>query len=152
MLRAVIDTNLVVSGVILKRGLPHELLNAWHAADFFLITSDPLVVEYRSVLRRPQLAQKYRFSLQEASRFLNLVDMRAIKASSLQKPPVQVRDPKDEIVLATALAGQADYLITGDGDLLVLDGDQRLNPLRIVTVRDFLALLRSGHTGVGTPP
>ena len=52
-----------------------------------------------------------------------------------------VRDAKDEHILATALSGNADYLVTGDKDLLVLAGDPRLGKLKIVTVAEFLAIL-----------
>ncbi len=55
--------------------------------------------------------------------------------------PVPVRDPKDEHILASGLGGNADYLITGDEDLLVLRYDKRLGTLRIVTVTEFLPLL-----------
>ena len=58
-----------------------------------------------------------------------------------EPPPVSSRDPKDDPLLAVALSGHADYLITGDDDLLVLDGEPALGTLRIVTVRDFLQLL-----------
>jgi predicted nucleic acid-binding protein len=57
------------------------------------------------------------------------------------RPPVSVRDPRDEHILALALAGNADFLVTGDNDLLVLAADPRLGKLRIVTVAAFLALL-----------
>ena len=55
--------------------------------------------------------------------------------------PVQVRDPKDEHVLAAALSGKADYLVTGDEDLLHLDGDPKLGNLQIITAREFVNLL-----------
>jgi hypothetical protein len=61
---------------------------------------------------------------------------------------VRVRDPKDEQILGTALASDADYLVTGDEDLLELAGDPRLGTLTIVTVVDFLAILYDG--GVDT--
>ena len=52
--------------------------------------------------------------------------------------PVAVRDPKDTHLLAAALGGNAAFLVTGDADLLVLNGDPALGPLRIVTARAFL--------------
>jgi hypothetical protein len=56
--------------------------------------------------------------------------------------PVDVRDPKDAHILAAALGGDADYLITGDDDLLVLRDDSRLSRPDIVTVVEFLSILR----------
>ena len=59
--------------------------------------------------------------------------------------PVHVRDPKDAKILALALGGNADYLVTGDDDLLVLNGDPRLGKLQIVTVHTFLTVLQSSE-------
>jgi predicted nucleic acid-binding protein len=67
------------------------------------------------------------------------IDGEAVKARS--SLPIDVRDEKDERVLEAALGGRADYLVTGDNDLLVLAGDPRLGALRIVTARAFLELL-----------
>jgi predicted nucleic acid-binding protein len=55
--------------------------------------------------------------------------------------PVAVRDPKDEPILAAALGGKADYLISGDDDVLVLSGDPGVQPLRIITPRASLGVL-----------
>ena len=55
--------------------------------------------------------------------------------------PVAVRDVKDEMILAPAVEGAANYLVTGDDDLLTLNGTSALGTLRIVPVRDFLAIL-----------
>jgi len=52
-----------------------------------------------------------------------------------------LRNPNDAHILAAAIAGGADYLVTGDRDLLVLGGDPALGSLRIVTPAEFLALL-----------
>jgi len=55
--------------------------------------------------------------------------------------PVVVRDPKDEKLLACALHGRADYLVSGDRDLLELDGNLALGMLRILTARDFVEVV-----------
>lgn len=54
---------------------------------------------------------------------------------------MDVRDPKDVPILAAAIGGGADVLITGDNDLLVLSGDTRLGELRIMTAGQFLQLI-----------
>jgi len=70
-----------------------------------------------------------------------LVDRKAEIVIPVETVPVSVRDPKDDIVLATALTGEADFLVTGDVDLLVLNGHPAFGDLRIVVVREFLAVL-----------
>lgn len=57
------------------------------------------------------------------------------------------RDPKDDIFLACALAGQCDYLVTGDRDLLDLQGHPGLGQLRIVTPREFLEAVKESELG-----
>lgn len=66
--------------------------------------------------------------------------------------PITVRDPLDEHILALAVTGGADYLITGDNDLLVLAGDPRLDALRIVTVAEFLGVLEARANGEQANP
>lgn len=65
----------------------------------------------------------------------------ATRVVPMTEIPLPVRDPKDVHILATALGGDADYLVTGDHDLLVLRGDPRLGRLQIVTAAEFLAIL-----------
>jgi len=55
--------------------------------------------------------------------------------------PIHSRDSHDDSFLAVALGGNAEYLITGDDDLLVLQGDPRLGMLRVVTAREYLQIL-----------
>jgi predicted nucleic acid-binding protein len=55
----------------------------------------------------------------------------------MEMVPVAVRDVKDIHLLVAALGGNTDYLVTGDDDLLILNGDPALGSLRIVTVRTY---------------
>lgn len=61
--------------------------------------------------------------------------------SPRRRLPVALRDKNDERTLAAALGAKADFLVTGDDDLLVLRGEPRLRGLRLVTAREFLGLL-----------
>ena len=131
---AVIDTNLIVSAFLSGRGVPGALLTALHAGRFRLILSPTLRDEYAAVLARPEFA----FDAEEVAAFFRFLARRARLVVPATPAPVAVRDPKDEHVLATALAGDAAYLVTGDADLLTLAGDARLGTLQIVTARAFL--------------
>ncbi len=139
---AVVDTNLIVSGLILKRGRPYELVEALRRGAFHPVLSEPLRVQYGRVLVRPKFAQRYGITPEEVASFLFLVDSSVRQIAPSRRLPVPVRDKNDEIVLATAL-GRAEYLVTGDNDLLELRDDPRIGKLKIVTVREFLEALGS---------
>jgi putative PIN family toxin of toxin-antitoxin system len=143
LLRVVIDTNLIVSAFIFKRGNPERLLQALWERQFDAIISDELRAEYQDVLTRRRIVQRYGLDLVVIGEFLALLDTSAIHVGPVsdQHVDVPIRDVKDRRVLATAMAGSADYLITGDNDLLVLADDPRLGNLRIVTVAAFLAAI-----------
>ncbi len=139
--RAVVDTNLFVSGTLLKRGAPYRLLEAFRAQQFTLVISEEQRAEIAEVLERPKLAVRYQVTEGDVAALLFAIDTGAAFTPLTTPLPIRVRDPKDEAVLLTALSGAADYLVTGDEDLLVLRGDPRLGALRIVTVTEFLAIL-----------
>jgi putative PIN family toxin of toxin-antitoxin system len=144
--RSVIDTNLFVSGIIVKRGNPFNLLEAWRAGLFAVLMSDEQRAELDVVLHRPIIQKKYGISAEEITTLFHLLDMTAAWVGSRRRLPVKVRDSKDEMILGSALGGKADYLITGDKDLLALRGEPGLGSLRIITVVEFLSVLAGGHT------
>jgi len=140
LLRVVVDTNIFVSGAISPRGLPNQLLQAWISGVFTLLISAEQHAELEEVLSRPQIAGRYNLSGESRTHLLFLVDTLALQVPLRRRLPVHVRDPKDDHLLAAALGGKADYLVTGDEDLLTLDGDPKLPNLRILAVRPFLDL------------
>lgn len=138
--RAVVDTNVFVSGMLYSRGNPFALLTAWEHAAFRLIVSDQQVAELHRIFRRPSLIVQYGIA-DDGIRAL----FRRLNAAERVQPsaavPISVRDAKDVPILAAALGGRADYLVTGDKDLLVLRDDPRLDRLAIVTVAEFVRVL-----------
>ena len=58
----VVDTSLFVSGLILKRGNPFAVLEAWRQRQFLLVTSEELTAEIADVLNRPEIKQRYRLT------------------------------------------------------------------------------------------
>jgi putative PIN family toxin of toxin-antitoxin system len=118
------------------------VLEALRRADFDLLISTRQRAELSDVLSRRRLIERFSVSLIEVQQLLALIDARAVIVPSSGQPlPVPVRDPKDERILASALDGNADYLVTGDNDLLVLAGHPALGRLQIVTAATFLAVL-----------
>ena len=137
---AVVDTNLFVSAAILSQGNPHRLFRAWQAATFVVITWHEQQDELVRALRRPRIT-KYGVTEAEIGSLARRLASEATLVVPLEPLPLPVRDAKDEHILGIALAGKADYLVTGDDDLLVLAGDPRLGDLKMVTAAEFLAIL-----------
>ena len=149
-LKAIIDTNLFVSASILHRGAPYELLGTWERNAFALLTSRDQRREVRSTLSRPKFV-RYGVSSVQVTSLLKRMAAQSTLVTPLSVLPLHVRDVKDEPILAAALGGSADYLVTGDDDLLVLDGDPRLGNLRIVTARAFLDVLAADQEEPDNP-
>ncbi|MBX7250346.1 MAG: putative toxin-antitoxin system toxin component, PIN family [Candidatus Promineofilum sp.] len=113
MLRIVVDTNIWVRALMGgKVSLP--VLQALQGNQFTLLVSKELLTELREVAQRPRLKKAIDdFDLQE---LLKLVALRG-EIVDLKTVPPRCRDPKDEPVLATAIDGHADAIVTGDHDL-----------------------------------
>lgn len=139
-MRLVIDTNILVSALLVERSLPAHLIELWRGGRFDLLTAAAQLDELRRVTRYPKLRERLTPAL--AGRLVNELRRVAIVLPSLPSlPSVTVcEDPYDNYLLAMAAAGAANFLVTGDKrDLLGLELYERT---RIVTVREFLALNR----------
>ncbi len=134
--RVVFDTVIFVRSLINRSGLWGRLVFT-HGERYRLVISEPIVVEILEVLRRPELTRKYR-----GVASANLETILGILASAeiviVDEIPAVSRDPKDDKFLATAALAGADYLVSEDQDLLVL---QEYNGVRIVDAATFLNLL-----------
>lgn len=136
-----VDTNLVFSGLIIPKGNPYRLRQALRRGRFTLLLSEPVWQEYQRVLRESRALRRYPVRQQDVEELLLLLRAGALMVVPAATVPVVVRDPHDEKVLAAALGGGADYLVTGDDDLLVLDGRPELADVRIVRVTEFLEVI-----------
>jgi putative PIN family toxin of toxin-antitoxin system len=142
--RTVVDTNQVVSAVVNSHGLPGQLVAAWQRREFRLLMSPALQHEIADVLKRDRLRRRFRLTMGEVEQPIARLSMEAELVTPMAPAdlPVRCRDPKDDVLLACALSGRARYLVTGDGDLLVLNGAPALGNLTILHVREFLEALR----------
>ena len=137
-LRAVLDTNVLVSGLISDYSPPRQLVDAWLNGQYILVTSLYQVEELNHVLAYPRIASRLRLSDAEVGLILAaLLSQGQVVPGALQLPGV-TRDPKDDPLVACAVEGAADYRVSGDRDLLDLGETEKI---RMVTPRQFLEFL-----------
>lgn len=140
-MRIVVDTNLLVSGVI-STGLPRQLLDAARAGVFELCTSEVLLAELLDVLGRAKFANRLDLAGLSASQIVNDVRLLALVVAPAVVARVVPTDPDDDHVLAAAVAANADHIASGDQrDLLPLG---RYEGIAIVTARQALEAVRQG--------
>jgi putative PIN family toxin of toxin-antitoxin system len=122
-MRAVIDTNVFVSGLMLPQSVSGRIINAWRTGHFSLVLSEPMLGEIGSVLSCPKIRKRIAWDGDTISRHLTLLRFEAEIADIRRTLAHVPRDAKDNMVLATLIASQADCLVTGDLDLLTLTGN-----------------------------
>ncbi len=120
LLRAVLDTNVVLSALVFSNGATAQLRGAWQRRDFAPLISTATAQELIRVLAYP----KFKLDAEAQRELLTDYLSYALVVSVLDPPPKvpACRDRCDLPFLHLAVAGKADVLITGDIDLLVLAG------------------------------
>lgn len=116
--RVVIDTGVVVSALVFEGGRLTWLRDSWQSGGLLPLISRQTASELLRVLAYP----KFRLSTAEQQALLAeyLPRCEAILRSAPTRGLPRCRDPHDRPFLALAIAGRADFLVTGDGDLLVI--------------------------------
>ena len=135
-MNVVLDTNIWVSFLIGQN--LDEMEDRFLLNDIHVLTSEDQLREVREGIARPKFARY--FSTVERDHLEEFLVKTALPVSPSEKIEL-CRDPKDDFLLEIAGAGDADYLVTGDEDLLVLKAIKRT---RIIRLAEFRALLTEG--------
>lgn len=128
-MRAVIDTGVLVSALIKRRGRTGAALEAILDDRFTPNYSTDMLIEVIDVLGREKFSTKYHIQADDITALINLIRLRG----KLVIPTIMVnacRDPKDNKFLEAALAGEADCIVSGDSDLLDLGSFKEIPILR----------------------
>lgn len=133
MQKIVLDTNILISGVIAS-GHSAAILDAVRKGKFELVTSAHLLEEFSDVISRRRIARKYPKAAQEADALLDFLRAFASLVPGIPEPENISADRDDDYVLACALEGGADCIISGDPHLLDL---KTYKNIPILTPRKF---------------
>ena len=135
MIKAVVDANVLISSVIAPLGHSRQIFNAWRDGAFLLVTSPGILEEVSRRLAHPRIANRYSISSED-----RIAVLRLLKAESMITPGSRdvsvTRDPTDDKVIAAALETGAEYIVTGDKNLLTLgkyEGVGILTPARFIS-------------------
>jgi uncharacterized protein len=135
MLRVVLDTNVLVSAII-SDGKSRELLKKGIANQYSIVMSDLILKELITVLRRP----KFDLSEDELQRTI----IALIRTAEVVKVKTKIKavkeDPKDDMIIETAIDGCADTIVTGDNHLLAL---KCFRGIKVTTVEKMLVSLQT---------
>jgi len=150
VIRAVLDTNVFVSGVLrfdTAQSPPGQILHHWLAGDVRVVTSAPLRREIERTLANSSFAARIPHAV--GLRWLRSLDELAVPTEISLPVTGVATHPEDDLILATAGSAAVDYLVTGDRQL------QRLGVFEgaaIVSPGDFLdILIQSGAVETSAP-
>lgn len=132
-MRIVLDTNVVVSGLLTAVGPPAQIVDLVSSGDISLVVDERILDEYQDVLARP----RFKFGIREISDFLTLArDAEYVIGAPL---PFALADPDDEPFLEVAVAGAVDALVTGNEKHFKVRGGRLTIP--VLGPRRFLEIL-----------
>ena len=140
-MRAVVDTNVIASAVLIRRGNERRILDAWRYGAFDLVTSPPLLDELGRVLSYPRIRNARWMTDREVAELLEVIAAESVVVAGSLDVNAS-RDPNDNMFLAAAVEGGADYVVSGDRDLLTL---KAYRSVQIVRSAAFLAVLSRRH-------
>ncbi len=138
-MRAVIDTNVVVSGMISRKSYPAKVLDSWALGQFTPVVSPELVREYAAVLTREKFA-----ILGTTQRRMELLEkMLSLPWVVMVYPEIKVTlvqaDPWDNKIIECAIEGNTEWIVTGDKHLLEL---RSVESVTIGTPEEFWQVLQ----------
>jgi putative PIN family toxin of toxin-antitoxin system len=137
MIRAVLDANVFVSGIVTE-GASRSILRAWRAGRFHLVASRATLDEIGRVLRYPKIVRRHRWPETGIHAFMESLEALAILEPGQLRLDVIAADPGDNRYLECAIEGEADCLVSGDRHLLELAAYREVE---ILSPREFGELL-----------
>jgi len=120
MLRVVLDSNVILSGLMSPKGTTGQIIQAWKDNRLTLLTCEAQLEEIKRVLAYPKIQKRLNWSAEKIILFVKLLAYRSEYVDISGVKAYVPQDKDDEMLLATLIAAKADYLVSGDSDLLAL--------------------------------
>ena len=139
MISAVLDTNDLASGTVSAANAPGQILDAWHARKFELVTSAHIIDELSRTFQKPYFRD--RLSNKATANFIDLLQNEAFVTPIIVKVQNVATHPEDDLIISAAVSGKVDYLVTGDQPLLNKVGNS-YRGVTLTTPNSFLKILQ----------
>src|SRR5438093_338492 len=136
-MRVVIDTNVLVSSAVSEQGAPARIFRQWAEGAFELLISEEILAEYRRALGYERVRKRHGYAPDRIDAVIADLRRSATFIIPVEALNVVTQDPDDNKILECAVAGGADYIISGDTHLLDLkeyQGIQILPPAAFLMV------------------
>lgn len=140
-MRIVLDTNIYISSLVSDKGNPAKIVRWWLEGEFDVLVSQPIVEEILRVTDYKRIQKKYARVRENRLEFAALISEQAEWVEPRETLNVVV-DESDNRYVECAVAGNAQYIVTGDEHLLALGEYQGI---AILTPATFVALQETGH-------
>jgi len=137
MLKAVLDTNVLVSALLSNNGIPNQVLRQAKVV-YQLFISQEILEEVMEVLLRPRIQRKILLTEEGIQSFLSAIQKVAEMVENLPSLQIIENDPDDDVILACAVKANADYLVSGDIHLRQIGS---YKGIRIVSPSEFSAII-----------
>lgn len=141
-IKAVIDTNIFVSGAISPKGIPRKILEAAQRKIFQVVTSISINREILDVLHRDYIYTKYNLNEDIIDDIAAFLYEGATLTEDSYKVSKIIKDPADNKFIGCAIEGEADYIVSGDEHLLSL---KHYKGIQIIDAKSFLKILSYGN-------
>ena len=140
MLRVVLDSNVILSGLMSPKGTTGQIIQAWKDNRLTLLICEAQLNEIKRVLAYPKIQKRLNWSAEKINLFVKLLAYRSEYVDISGVKAYVPQDAYDEMLLATLIAAKVDYLVSGDSDLLDLrESYSIITPAQFLVVWDEFA-------------
>jgi putative PIN family toxin of toxin-antitoxin system len=136
MLKVVLDTNVLVSAYLVPGGKPARILSLARQGKLTICLSPPILSEVKQTLLRPKLQKIHKATAKETERFLKALTSVVVMTAGTEEIDAVKDDPDDNKILACALEGEANFIVSGDHhltDMKVFQNIPIVNPDAFLT-------------------